>query len=215
MDERPSSREAAQRSWYWSPPTILPLEPKLLAAAATFARDTASQRAAALRHGQLAWRLFGFGLFLRAVRSLFGFGDGRFEREAHPLRFGIDIQHFALDLFPLLHHVFDFIDLVMRQFRNVNQSFDARRELDEGAELRDARDGPFDGAADREPLLDIHPRMLFGVLQRKANLAGRFVDPLDSHADLLAFLDDFARMLHSFPGKLADVNQPIDASHID
>src|SRR5690349_21019015 len=97
----------------------------------------------------------------------------------------------------------------------MNHPFDTRSELDECSELSDSRDRPFDRGAHGKSLLNIRPRMLFGVLQRKADLARRFGDPFDAHADLLPFLHDFARMLHALPGELADMNQPIHAAHID
>src|SRR5947208_8115489 len=103
-DGHPSFPAVAQRSWQSSPPAILPFEPELLAAAAAFARDASAQRSAPLGNGQLARRLFGFDLFL-SIGGFLGLGDGRFEREAHPLGLGIDIEHFALDFLSLLHDV--------------------------------------------------------------------------------------------------------------
>src|SRR5690349_7549876 len=97
----------------------------------------------------------------------------------------------------------------------MDEPLDAGRELYKRTELGDARHRAFHGCTHWEPLLDVHPGVLFRVLQRQADLARRFVDPLDSHADLLPLLHDLTRMLHALPGKLADVNQPIEPPQID
>src|SRR5262245_61219403 len=90
-----------------------PLQPELLAAAGL--AGATLERALALGHRQLSWRLFDFRLVLGFVALLHSLGDRRLEREADSLGLGIDREHFALDLFPFLHDVLDPIDLVVRQ----------------------------------------------------------------------------------------------------
>src|SRR5581483_6632187 len=133
-------------SGFWAEPLAiahLPLQPKLLSAAAA-AAHAPFERAAALGNGHLARRLLDF-LLLLVVARFFGLRDCRLQRQAHPLRFGIHVEHLALDLLSLFHDIFYLIDLVVRQLGDVNQSFHARRQLHEGAKLRDSRHGPCDG----------------------------------------------------------------------
>src|SRR5262249_35005853 len=127
----------------------------------------------------------------------------------------IDFEDLALDLLAFLDDVFDLIDLVVGQFGDVDQAFDAWCQADESAELSNSGDRTFDRCPNGKSLLNVGPRMLFGVLQRQADLAGRFVNLFDTDSHLLAFLDDFTRMLHAVPGELADMNQPINTTQID
>src|SRR5690348_11586456 len=98
MDERRSFLAFARLTWQYSPATILPFQPKLLACV-PFPSYASLERPAALGNGQLARRFFDFGLFLGAVGRFLGLCNGGLQREAHSLGFGIDIEHLTLDFF--------------------------------------------------------------------------------------------------------------------
>ena len=167
-------------------------------------------RTAGLRSGSSA-------SFFRGGAGHFGFGQRMcvLERQTDPLRFGIHRQHLDFDLFAFVDDVRHLEHAVMGQFRDVDQSFDARRQFDEGAELGRPRDDAFHHGIHREPRFDIRPRVIQQVAVVEADLARLAVDLFNLDPDLLTGLQDFAGMRDSIPTELADVNQAVQSADID
>ena len=59
------------------------------------------------------------------------------------------------------------------------------------------------------------PRVFQKIAVREADLVRFGIDPFDLHANFLAYFEHFAGMLDAVPTDLADVQQAIDAAHID
>jgi hypothetical protein len=73
-----------------------------------------------------------------------------------------------------------------RHFRNVDQAFDARLQLDERAVVGDVGDRAADLLADRELGADIAPRIRLELLHAERDAVGFLVDADDLHLDRLA-----------------------------
>ena len=63
--------------------------------------------------------------------------------------------------------------------------------------------------------LDVVPRILLRLLEAQRDALAVAVDVEDDDFQLLAALDDFARMLDAAPGEIGDVEQAVDAVEID
>ena len=84
-----------------------------------------------------------------------------------------------------------------RERGGVRQSFDARLELDEGAELRHARDAPLAHLADFVRGFDARPGIRRQLLQPEGNLLLVLVDAQHLDDDFLAGLDDVGGIRHA------------------
>ena len=99
-----------------------------------------------------------------------------------------------------------------RERGGVRQPFDARLELDERPELRDARDAAGAHLADLVRGLDSRPRIVGELLQPEGDLLLVVVDAQDLDGDLLAGLDDLRRVRHARPPHLGHVQQALHAA---
>ena len=171
-------------------------------------------------HAEVGDRLDGA---LDAVAALHG------GRELFP-RIGLALLHAqadaALVFVDLEDHDFDFIaqrddlaggDVLVGpvHFGDVHQAFDARLDLDERAVVGDVRDLAEQARAVRVAARDAMPRVVAQLLdaQRDAVLLG--VELQDLGLQLLADLDHFARVTHTAPGHVGDVQQAVDAAEVD
>ena len=145
-------------------------------------------------------------------------------------RIGLALLHAerdaALVLVDLEDHDLDFLaerdhlrrrDVLVRpvHLRDVDQAFDARLDLDEGAVVGDVGDLAEQARALRVAARDAVPRIVAELLdaERDAVLLGVELEHLG--VELLADLDDFARMADTAPGHVGDVEQAVDAAEVD
>ena len=94
----------------------------------------------------------------------------------------------------------------------VRQPFDARLELDERPELRDARHASGAYLSDLIRFVDARPWIGAELLQPERNLPLVLVHPQHLDGDLLAGLDDLRRVRHARPSHLGDVEQALYAA---
>src|SRR5436190_5000215 len=99
--------------------------------------------------------------------------------------------------------------------RDVDQAFDARLDLDERAVVGDVGDLAEQACAVRIAARHAVPRVVAELLQaqRDAVLLGVELQHLGS--ELLADLNDFARVTHAAPRHVGDVQQAVDAAEVD
>ena len=98
---------------------------------------------------------------------------------------------------------------------DVDQAFDARLQLHEGAVVGDVRDGALEAGADRILGLDAGPRIGLQLLHAEADALRLRVDADDLHLDRVADVDDLARVIDAAPGHVGDVQQAVDAAEVD
>jgi len=97
----------------------------------------------------------------------------------------------------------------------VQQRLDARVQAHESAELRHAADHTLHHLADVVQLVHLRPRVRLQALERQPNAAAFLVQTQHVHIDLVAHVQQFARVLDAVPGQLADVNQAVGSTEID
>src|SRR5690606_8455247 len=106
------------------------------------------------------------------------------------------------------------LDVAHGQLGDVHESLDAvldAHEGTEGHELRDlARHDLTDGVRPGEGL----PRVLLRRLERQRDPLAVHVDVEHLDGDLLAHLDDPARVVDVLPGQLGDVHEAVDAAEV-
>ena len=97
----------------------------------------------------------------------------------------------------------------------MDQALDARLDLDEGAVVGDVGDLAEQARALRVAARDAVPRVVAELLdaERDAVLLGVELQHLG--VELLADLDDFARVADTAPGHVGDVEQAVDAAEVD
>jgi hypothetical protein len=62
---------------------------------------------------------------------------------------------------------------------------------------------------------EVLPRVFLGRLQRQGDALAVHVDVEDLDGDLVADLDDLARVVDVLPGQLGDVDQTVDPTEVD
>src|SRR5258705_2590935 len=168
-----------------------------------------------------------FGLVLDLAfdgRSHREFFDEHFPGVAHGL---LETQRIpALDRIDFQHLHFDFLrggdDLAgvhvlfgPRHFRDVDQAFDARLQLDERAVVGDVGDAAGEARIERILRLDALPRIVQQLLHAKPYVVGLSVDLDDLDLHGLADGQHFGRVIDPAPGDIGDVQQAVDAAEID
>ena len=83
--------------------------------------------------------------------------------------FVVDFDDFDGQLVADLHDVFDFLDTVLCKLRDMAETFLVRQDLDEGAELEDARDRACEDFANLDVADDVANHLLgfchaFGIV---------------------------------------------------
>src|SRR5262249_51947706 len=121
------------------------------------------------------------------------------ETEADALVRDVDIENHALDLLADLEELARVLGLLPRHLADVDEAFDARRELDERAVVGDRNDLARNLGADRVLLGRSRPRIVDGLLEAQRNALGLGVvlEDLDGH--LVADVEHFARMIDTAP----------------
>ncbi len=155
--------------------------------------------------------------------------DGEFLLDFVP-RIGFELAEAERNLLLLLvdaeHDGFDFLAdrqnvgwthdaLRPGKFGDVDEAFDAFLEFHERAVRNEVGDLAFDLLAGREALFDLVPRILLRLLEAERNALFLLVDVEHEDFELLADLEQFARMAEAAPGHVGDVEQAVHAVEID
>ena len=98
---------------------------------------------------------------------------------------------------------------------DVNQSFDALLELDERAVVGDRENAAADVCADRIALRGIEPRIRRELLEAERDALLVLVELQHLHLDLVADVDQVARMRQASPAHVGDVQQAVEAAQVD
>ena len=105
--------------------------------------------------------------------------------------------------------------LAPRHLGDVDQPFDARFELDEGAVVGQAHDLAAHARADRIALLHRGPRILHELLVAERDALGRRVVLEDDDVDFVVDLEQLRRVADAAPRHVGDVQQAVDAAQVD
>src|SRR5581483_2622624 len=106
------------------------------------------------------------------------------------------------------------IDVLVRELADVHQPLDPRRHAHERAEGHELGDLALDDLAGLVLALELLPGVLLSGLQRERDPLALEVDVEDLHLDLLADLDDLARMVDVLPRELRHVHQAVDPAEV-
>src|SRR5262249_20665935 len=128
----------------------------------------------------------------------------------------VDVQNLDLDLVADGHQFARVVNpLRPAHLANVDQAFNARLELDEGAIAHDVDDFARVPAADGVLGLDVRPRAGRLLFQAECDLLPVLVHGDDVDFQLLVDLDDLAGVGDTAPTHVSDVEQAIDTAQID
>ncbi len=97
----------------------------------------------------------------------------------------------------------------------MHQALDARLQLDEAAVVGDVGDLAEQARAGRVAACDLHPRILAELLQAERDAVALAVELQHANFQLVADVDDFARVTHALPRHVGDVQQAVDAAEVD
>src|SRR5580704_4639634 len=97
----------------------------------------------------------------------------------------------------------------------MDEAFDPWLQLDEGSEVRQARDRAGDALADRVPLRRGVPWFRLQLFQAKRDAPAFSVNLQHLHLELLADGEHILRVGNAAPRDIADVQQAVDAAEID
>src|SRR4029079_3976358 len=136
------------------------------------------------------------------------------ERDAAAAR--IDAQDHGLDQVALIEDLRRVLDaLAPGHLGDVDQSLDARLELDERAVVGQADDLAVHARRDRVAGDDVAPRVGRELLVAERDALGGGVVLEHHHVDLVVDLEDLRRVLDGAPRHVRDVEQAVDAAEVD
>src|SRR5437879_8152592 len=144
-----------------------------------------------------------------------GVTHGLLEAERNPALDRIDFQNLHFDFLrgrndlAGVHVLFG-----PRHFRDVDQAFDARLQLDERAVVGDVGDAAGKARIERILRLDALPRIVQQLLHAERYPVGLVVDLDDLDLHGLADGQHFGRVIDPAPGDIGDVQQAVDAAEI-
>src|SRR6476620_6282605 len=135
------------------------------------------------------------------------------EREAASL--AVDLDDLGLHLVPLRDDLARVLDVMLRQLGDVDQPFDSRQDLDEGAEGDDLRHLPLDLVALAVGVQHLLPGVGLRLLEAERDALSLAVDVKHLHLDVLADLEHLGRMVDVTPRELADVDETVHPVQVD
>ena len=104
--------------------------------------------------------------------------------------------------------------MLLRELGDVHEPLDAGSDADEGPEGNELGDLPLDDLAGLVLALELLPRVFLSGLQRQRHALPLQVHVEDLDLDLLAHLDDLARVIHVLPRQLGDVHQAVHPAKV-
>src|SRR5690606_37418576 len=135
------------------------------------------------------------------------------QRDAATLE--VDVDDLDEDVLADRHDLLRELDVLVRQLRDVHEALDAVRHAHECAERDELGDLARRDLADRVGAGEDLPRVLLGRLEGERHALALEVDIEDLDGDLLADLDDLARVLDVLPRELGDVHETVDTAEVD
>ena len=96
-----------------------------------------------------------------------------------------------------------------------SETFDTGFEFDERAVVREAYDFALQSLTDRVTHGSVDPRVGLDLLEAKRNTLCVRIELEHLHLDLIAHLEQFARVVDPSPGHVGDVKQTVDTAEID
>jgi hypothetical protein len=149
--------------------------------------------------------LGGAALFWLATRALLAAGTLltvlalRAQAQGEPAAAGVDIDDAGVDLVAGAYDLVRSLDVMVGKLGDVDQTFDPLCDLDEGPERDELGYPTLDLLSDVDPLDDLLPRVLPGLLEAERDALAVAVDFENLDLDLLANLDDLTRMVDVLP----------------
>src|SRR3954452_14939581 len=140
---------------------------------------------------------------------------GLLERERDAATVEVDVDDLDHDVVADLHDLLGHLDVALGQLRDVDQALDALVDADERTERHELRDLAGHDLADLVGPGELAPGVLLRRLERQGDPLAVEVDVEDLDRDLLAHLDDLARVVDVLPGQLGDVDQTVDPAEVD
>ncbi len=128
----------------------------------------------------------------------------------------IDVQHLDFDFLAGRDDLAG-MDVLLgpAHFGDMDQAFDARLQLDEGAVIGDVGDAALEARIGRVFELDAFPRIGFELLHAERDALRLGVEADDLHLHALADMQRFGRVIDAAPRDVGDVQQTVDAAEID
>ena len=128
----------------------------------------------------------------------------------------VDVEHHGLDHVAHVDQLRRVLDaLGPRHLGDVDQALDAGLELDERAVVGERDHLAADALADRVAHRRVAPRIGLDLLQAQRDALGLRVEAQHLHLDLVADLEQLARVVDPAPGHVGDVQQAVDAAEVD
>ena len=140
---------------------------------------------------------------------------GLLDRQRDPAAVEVDVDDLHPELFARGDDLLRRLHVVDRHLGDVHQTFDAFTDLHERAERHELGDPAVDQLADLVAGGELLPRVLLGGLERQRDALARQVDVEHLHGDLVADLDDRARVVDVLPRQLGHVDETVHAAEVD
>src|SRR5258705_2849266 len=140
---------------------------------------------------------------------------GLLEREADPAPVQVDVDDLDEDLVTHLDDLLGDFHVPVGQLGDVHQALDALLDPDERAERDELGDPAGHDLPDLVGPGELLPRVFLGGLQRQRDALAVHVHVQYLDGDLLADLDDLARVVDVLPGQLGHVHQAVHAAQVD
>src|SRR4051812_46693224 len=148
-----------------------------------------------------------------------GFADGALvgllQRQGDPAPLEVDVDDLDVDLVVDVDDLLGDLDVALGQLGDVHEALDALRDADEGAERHELGDATRHDLPDRMGAGEGLPRVFLRRLERQRHALAVHVDVEDLDGDLLADLDDLARVVDVLPRQLGDVDETVDTAEVD
>src|SRR5581483_967094 len=136
------------------------------------------------------------------------------ERDAAVVR--VDREDDGIDLVAGVNHLRGVLHaLGPGHFADVDQALDALLELDERAVVSDGENAAANLRTDRVALGGVEPRIRRELLEAERDALLFLVELEDLDLDLVADVDEVARMREASPAHVGDVQQAVEAAHVD
>src|SRR5262245_52240108 len=124
----------------------------------------------------------------------------------------VDVDDLDVDRLALAHDVARVLHALVLELGDVDQTLDARLDLDEGAEVGDLRDLAVHAAAHRGALGERVPGIRLELLDAEAEPLVLDVDVENDGLDLVTLLEHLARVLDALgPADVGDVHEAVHA----
>src|SRR6185437_15215524 len=129
---------------------------------------------------------------------------------------GVDREDDGVDLVAGVNHLGGMLHaLGPGHFADVDQTLDALLELDECAIVGDREDAAADLRTDGVALCGVEPRIRRELLEAERDALLFLVELEDLNLNLIAYIDQIARVREAAPAHVRDVQQAVEAAHVN